>query len=54
MQDGPEFIFLWLFLKVSWHIFDKNNNPSHTMLISNENSELILSTCVNFNDEMYH
>ena len=54
MYDGPEIIFQGCFLEVSWQNFNTNNNPCHTILVSNEFSGLILSTCVNFNDEIYH
>ena len=41
---------LWIhdgFLEVFWQNFNTNINPSHTILLSNDNSELILSIGVN-------
>ena len=45
--------FLGLFLRGSWQNFNTNNHPSHTILVSNESSGLILSICVNFKNEIY-
>ena len=40
--------------KFSWQNFNTINNPSNTILVSNERSKWVLSTSVNFNDEIYH
>ena len=53
MHDVLEIMFLGLFLRVSWQNLDTNNNPSHTILVTNESTELILSICVNYSDDIY-
>ena len=45
IHDGPEIMF---FMAVS--CITTNNNPSHTVSVSNESSESILSICVSFSD----
>ena len=55
MHGGPEFMGSFsCCLKVSWHYYDTNNNPTHTMLVWNEIPELVLSICDNFSDEIYY
>ena len=59
MHAGPKIMFLGLFLRgflleVSWQIFNINNNPSYTILVSNESSGSKLSICVTFSDEIDH
>ena len=55
MHEGSKIMFFkGCFYDVSWQNFNTINNPSHTILVSNESSGLIISICVKFNDEIYH
>ena len=48
-NDGPEFVFYGCSLEV-WHNDTNNNSSHHTILVSNESMELVLSICVYSSD----